>query len=131
LSLIKDAQNQHGLRHGDFQRYRFAATHTHTLTDKYTHTHTHTLNLPYFVRQYCTRKIQRLRKNNDFVNAKGKKYVFKPVTADTAKKLEHLLIVLFEAERAWSYAMQVPFWCLICLFSRPIRYIQSAQTRGQ
>ncbi|CAM6001802.1 unnamed protein product [Sphagnum balticum] len=56
LQLVKDAQQQHGLRHGDYLRYRCVATHT-----RGGHTHS--------CRQYCARKVRRVRKSLKFVNA--------------------------------------------------------------
>ena len=43
LVSLREAQSQHGLRHGDFTRYRCAALHTHTLRGVlHMHMHSHT-----------------------------------------------------------------------------------------
>lgn len=86
LKLIRDAQNQHGLKHNDFHRYR----------------------------SYCTRKLKRLRKSlKQSASGRSKgmylKRVINEVVVDACatKKdpLRYLMIPLFCAERAWSYAM--------------------------
>lgn len=81
--MIKEAQQQHGLRHGDYQRYR----------------------------GYCTRRIGRLRKVLRL--PQGEKRHFKkrdvlPAYIEGRGADERFLhIPLMQAERAWSYAMQL------------------------
>jgi len=86
LKVIRDAQNQHGLKHSDFHRYR----------------------------TYCTRRLRRLRrslKQSASGRSKGmylKKVINQVVVDACATKkdpIRYLLIPLFSAERAWSYAM--------------------------
>lgn len=76
-------QGLHGLRYGDYQRYR----------------------------QYCSRRMQRLRKGLGFVHweqGKGKsRFVQKEITEDVAVDIRFLELVLFKAERSWAYAMQL------------------------
>lgn len=79
LQIIKDSQLQHGLRHGDYQRYR----------------------------GYCSRRLRRLRKTLGFKMGNRHKYTGKKVTVEMLSDSRHLLLVLMEAERAWSYAMQL------------------------
>lgn len=79
LETVKAAQLQNGLRHRDFQRYR----------------------------QYCARRLQRVRKSVKFTHGKGKAFVGKKVDAETATEARFLYIPLYNAERAWSYAMQL------------------------
>jgi signal recognition particle subunit SRP68 len=55
LQLVKDAQQQHGLRHGDYLRYRCATRAQTRLNDS--------------CRQYCERKVRRVRKSLKYVNA--------------------------------------------------------------
>ena len=96
LPLIRSLQSKHGLRHGDYQRYR----------------------------GYCGRRISRLRKVLDLNQGDRKKFVRKDVTVDLLKKAsrpgggskakaaeeaKHLQLPLMSAERAWSYAMQLKF----------------------
>ncbi|KAI8928088.1 hypothetical protein BC831DRAFT_510286 [Entophlyctis helioformis] len=80
LSLTNEARNMYGLRQQDYQRYR----------------------------TYCARKIHRVRKASGFSQGTKRRYERKVVTADTIgaddKALQSLL---FEAERAWAYAMQL------------------------
>ena len=78
LVEINAAQNSNGLRHRNYLRYR----------------------------QYCSRRLHRLRRSVRFLHGRGK-FVAKRVTPDIVSGERHLLIPLFLAERAWSYAMQL------------------------
>ncbi|VVD04535.1 unnamed protein product [Leptidea sinapis] len=81
--VIKDAQQQHGLRHGDYQRYR----------------------------GYCSRRIRRLRKVLKIPQGDRRHYRRRDVTAAhlTSSSGENRLlrIPLLQAERAWAHAMQL------------------------
>ncbi|KAL4709872.1 hypothetical protein ACJJTC_003835 [Scirpophaga incertulas] len=81
--LTKDAQQQHGLRHGDYQRYR----------------------------GYCSRRIRRLRKVLKIPQANRRHYRRRDITANhlTAANAENrlLYVPLLQAERAWAHAMQL------------------------
>ncbi|XP_023585188.1 signal recognition particle subunit SRP68 [Trichechus manatus latirostris] len=79
LQIIKESQQQHGLRHGDFQRYR----------------------------GYCSRRQRRLRKTLNFKMGNRHKFTGKKVTEDLLTDNRYLLLILMDAERAWSYAMQL------------------------
>lgn len=79
MQIIKESQQQHGLRHGDYQRYR----------------------------GYCSRRLRRLRKTLGFKMGNRHKYIGKKVTVEILSDNRYLLLVLMEAERAWSYAMQL------------------------
>uniref|UniRef100_A0A3P9L7S4 Signal recognition particle subunit SRP68 n=1 Tax=Oryzias latipes TaxID=8090 RepID=A0A3P9L7S4_ORYLA len=79
LQIIKESQQQHGLRHGDYQRYR----------------------------GYCSRRLRRLRKTLGFRMGNRHKFVGKKITEEMLTDSRYLLLVLMEAERAWSYAMQL------------------------
>ncbi|XP_017864181.1 PREDICTED: signal recognition particle subunit SRP68 [Drosophila arizonae] len=83
LHMIKDAQQQHGLRHGDYQRYR----------------------------GYCTRRIRRLRKALKYPQGDKRHFKRRDVTLSqlTGKKADErfIHIPLISAERAWAYAMQL------------------------
>ncbi|CAH0475639.1 unnamed protein product [Peronospora belbahrii] len=79
LETVKAAQLQNGLRHRDFQRYR----------------------------QYCTRRLRRIRKSVKFMHGKGKQYVNKKVDIETATENRLLYLPLYNAERAWGFAMQL------------------------
>lgn len=86
---MKDAQSQHGLKHSDYHRYR----------------------------AYCARRVKRIRKSLNFIQATGSKarttFAKKTVTnqmvvdAVKAKKdpLRYLYIPLICAERCWAHAM--------------------------
>lgn len=83
LRIIKDLQQQHGLRHGDYQRYR----------------------------GYCTRRVKRLRKTLSLPQGDKRHFKKKEVTVthlESKKSDERFIhIPLMLAERAWAYAMQV------------------------
>jgi len=78
LANIKAAQLQNGLRHGDYQRYR----------------------------QYCTRRLRRLRVGLHFTYGK-REFKPRPLTSDVVSDARHLLLPLVNAERSWGYAMQL------------------------
>jgi len=81
LKEIKEAQQQHGLRHLDYQRYR----------------------------SYCSRRLQRLRKTLNF-QCRGnntRRYLKREIDIQVCEDSKILLIPLFQAERAWAYAMQL------------------------
>lgn len=77
LPFVTDLQQQNGLRHEDYQRYR----------------------------QFCTRRLGRVRKIVKFGH--GRKFTKKAVTADRVVDGRFLHIPLLQAERAWSYYMQL------------------------
>lgn len=83
LRLIRDAQQQHGLRHGDYQRYR----------------------------GYCTRRIGRLRKALKLPQGDKRHYKKRDVgielieVKNADERFLHIPLIL--SERAWSYAMQL------------------------
>ncbi|BBH03607.1 signal recognition particle-related / SRP-related protein [Prunus dulcis] len=77
LQLLKSAQMQHGLRHGDYTRYR----------------------------RYCTARLRRLYKSLKFTHGRGK-YTRRAITESTVTEVRFLHVVLYTAERAWSHAME-------------------------
>ncbi|KAB1217532.1 Signal recognition particle subunit SRP68 [Morella rubra] len=77
LQLLKSAQLQHGLRHGDYTRYR----------------------------RYCTARLRRLYKSLKFTHGRGK-YTRKSITESTVTEVRFLHLILYTAERAWSHAME-------------------------
>jgi len=81
LAVIREAQQKHGLRHADYQRYR----------------------------GYCSRKIRRLRKAMGLVQGEKRKFNKKEVTNAILKDEKHLHIPLVTTERAWAYYMQLKF----------------------
>jgi hypothetical protein len=76
-STVRRLQNENGLLYGDHSRYR----------------------------KYLTRKLRKLRKAIAMTYGRGRAFVKKEVTVETASA-ETLLIVALHVERAWSYAMQ-------------------------
>ncbi|XP_018336988.1 PREDICTED: signal recognition particle subunit SRP68 [Trachymyrmex septentrionalis] len=79
LKIIKEAQQQHGLRHGDYQRYR----------------------------GYCSRRLRRLRKVLKVPQGDRRHFKRRDVTATMVSEDKFLQVPLMMAERAWSYAMQL------------------------
>ncbi|CAL8105455.1 unnamed protein product [Calicophoron daubneyi] len=79
IALVKSAQQQHGLRHGDYQRYH----------------------------QYITRKLRRMRKSLHFQQGNRSKVTPKRLTADMIVDARFIVLKIFEIERSWAYAMQL------------------------
>lgn len=79
LQIIKEAQQQHGLRHGDFQRYR----------------------------SYCSRRLRRIRKSLHFPQGSKHKVTPKKIQEEMLVDVRFIHIPLFCAERAWGYYMQL------------------------
>ncbi|GAA0151821.1 RNA metabolism protein [Lithospermum erythrorhizon] len=77
LQLLKSAQMQHGLRFGDYARYR----------------------------RYCTARLRRLYKSLKFTHGRGK-YTKKAINISTVTEVRFLHVILYTAERAWSHAME-------------------------
>ncbi|KAJ3335140.1 signal recognition particle subunit srp68 [Gonapodya sp. JEL0774] len=83
LAITSEARNMYGLRHQDYQRYR----------------------------HYCTRRIAHLRKLLQIsqvtatTNKATRRFLRKPLPSspDDARVLH---VALFDAERAWAYAME-------------------------
>lgn len=100
LNIIKTSQNHHGLRHGDYQRYRYW------------------YSTPYSLRLYCSRRLRRIRRSLKFTHGKVK-FTKKTVDASVVTNMRFsspfgcvnvfrfLLLVLVSAERCWSYSMQL------------------------
>ncbi|XP_076649795.1 signal recognition particle 68 [Halictus rubicundus] len=79
LKIIKEAQQQHGLRHGDYQRYR----------------------------GYCSRRLRRLRKVLKVPQGDRRHFKRKDIIPVMVRDDKFLQVPLMMAERAWSYAMQL------------------------
>ncbi|KAK9764477.1 signal recognition particle subunit srp68 [Basidiobolus ranarum] len=79
LNICNDSRNTYGLRHQDYQRYR----------------------------QFCAGKIHRLRKTVEFSHGKGRTFQKREINAENVKDSRFLHIILFNCERAWSYAMEL------------------------
>jgi signal recognition particle subunit SRP68 len=73
---VKSSHAQHGLRHGDYVRYR----------------------------QYCTRRLHRLRKTVGQLHGKGR-FARRTLEPRMVRDSKHLMLPLYMAERAWAYAM--------------------------
>lgn len=58
-------------------------------------------------RQYCGRKVHRLRKALKFPQGTRTRYQGKPLKIENMNDARHLEIPLFITERAWSYGMQL------------------------
>jgi signal recognition particle subunit SRP68 len=83
LQIIKAAQGEHGMRHSEYDRYR----------------------------AYCSRRLHRIRKSLKFLHGKGK-FTKKELDVNNVKDPRFLLLPLFQAERSWSYAMELKQVCV-------------------
>ncbi|GMH45838.1 hypothetical protein BSKO_13801 [Bryopsis sp. KO-2023] len=79
LATIRVAQAQHGMRHGDYERYR----------------------------TYCVRRIRILYKKLKLPQGNRNRFIRRPVEVSTVKEIRHLHIPLMDAERAWTRAMEL------------------------
>lgn len=81
LQMIKEAQQKHGLRHGDYQRYR----------------------------GYCSRRLRRLRKSLHFLQGNKHRYQGREVTEELLASGDprYILMIVVQCERAWAHAMQL------------------------
>ncbi|KAF9897255.1 signal recognition particle subunit srp68, partial [Lobosporangium transversale] len=79
LSLTNEARNAYGLRRQEYGRYR----------------------------HHCTQRLHRIRKTLGFTHGKDKSFVARPITAETVTDEKYLHLLLFQAERAWGYAMEI------------------------
>lgn len=76
---MKTSQGEHGLRHGDYERYRL----------------------------YCTKRMRRLRKSIGFLHGSKSKFAKRTLRPTDCTESRHLLIPLMNAERAWAFAMHI------------------------
>ncbi|KAG8941964.1 hypothetical protein FRC04_003923 [Tulasnella sp. 424] len=79
LAIVNEERSIHGLRFGDYARYR----------------------------RHCSNKIHRLRQALKLTHGKGKNFKKPPEVLTENLKDGHLLLDLFEAERAWAYAQEL------------------------
>ncbi|KAG0246837.1 hypothetical protein B0O80DRAFT_499200 [Mortierella sp. GBAus27b] len=79
LSLTNEARNAYGLRRQEYGRYR----------------------------HHCTQRLHRIRKTLGFTHGKDKSFTGRPITAETVTNEKYLHVLLFQAERAWGYAMEI------------------------
>ncbi|OMJ94559.1 hypothetical protein SteCoe_2203 [Stentor coeruleus] len=78
IATIKSSQLLNGLKHSDYQRYR----------------------------RYCAKKLRKLRKSLKFFYGHGK-FEKKAISPELCQDSRYILLLLFNAERSWSYAMQL------------------------
>ena len=78
IATVKASQSQNGLKHSDYLRYR----------------------------RYCTKKLRHLRKSLKFLCGHGK-FEKKVISPELCEDSRFIMILLFNAERSWSYAMQL------------------------
>jgi len=102
LPLIKDKQNNNGLKNGNYLRYRtYCTKKLRKLREKLQITHRETRGkkqAPFFKREITTVK--------DFFQVNDP--AVSVATAVDSRRAVHLLsLVVFQSERAWSFAMQL------------------------
>ncbi|RUS23340.1 hypothetical protein BC937DRAFT_86974 [Endogone sp. FLAS-F59071] len=78
LAITNESRMAYGLRRQDYQSYR----------------------------QYCMRRLHRLRQVLNFTHSKGKGFQKKEAPSDFTDS-RHLHLMLYQTERAWSYAMEL------------------------
>jgi len=78
-NIIYQAQQEHGLKHDNYQRYR----------------------------EYCTRRLKRLRKVLNFKMGDKRKVNPKKVTEDNFNDPRFVMLLVMSSERAWSHAMEL------------------------
>lgn len=78
IATIKSAQQQNGLKHSDYLRYR----------------------------RYCAKRMRSIRKSLKFLYGHGK-FEKKAITPELCQDNRYILLLLLNAERSWSYAMQL------------------------
>ncbi|XP_022089362.1 signal recognition particle subunit SRP68-like [Acanthaster planci] len=112
LQIIKESQQQHGLRHGDYQRYR----------------------------SYCSRRLRRIRKSLKFVYGNRNKYVSRKIKEETIMNVRFLYLPLICAERCWAYMMQLKQesnteprkrFHLMARLLKAVRYAEELETLSQ
>lgn len=108
LQLLKSAQMQHGLRHGDYTRYRYLCRlffpqfssfyFRHTILlyyvryDKFTLHYCFEINRNEFkYRRYCTARLRRLYKSLKFTHGRGK-YTKRAITESTVTEVRCVLL---------------------------------------
>uniref|UniRef100_A0A915LKD9 Signal recognition particle subunit SRP68 n=1 Tax=Meloidogyne javanica TaxID=6303 RepID=A0A915LKD9_MELJA len=90
LQLIRTAQQKHGLRHENYQRYR----------------------------GYCARRVERIRKSLKFTHhykclpKRSGKFIARTVTSELVGDKRYLELIVFEIERCWAHAMEFKFEAL-------------------
>ncbi|GAX75285.1 hypothetical protein CEUSTIGMA_g2730.t1 [Chlamydomonas eustigma] len=78
FQLIRTEQAQNGVKHNDYSRYR----------------------------RHCANKVQSLYKVLNFQHGRTK-YIKRKIEVQTVTDIRFLHVLLFNAERAWSYAMEL------------------------
>ena len=79
LAQVKQAQSLNGIKHSDYLRYR----------------------------RFCCRKMQRLRSAAHFTFGRGRTFEKRQYTTEECSDPKVATMLLFNAERAWSSAMQL------------------------
>ncbi|XP_038068371.1 signal recognition particle subunit SRP68-like [Patiria miniata] len=112
LHIIKESQQQHGLRHGDYQRYR----------------------------SYCSRRLRRIRKSLKFSYGNRNKYVPRKIKEETITDVRFLYLPLICAERCWAFMMQLKQesntelrkrFHLMSRMLKAVRYAEELETLSQ
>eukprot|EP01102_Stenamoeba_stenopodia_P007895 TRINITY_DN222_c0_g3_i1.p1 TRINITY_DN222_c0_g3~~TRINITY_DN222_c0_g3_i1.p1 ORF type:complete len:674 (+),score=227.47 TRINITY_DN222_c0_g3_i1:191-2023(+) len=79
IKLLNTARIQNGLRHNDYKRYR----------------------------EYCTRRLHRLRKSLRFLCGNKGRYIKRTIDPNLIHNPKFFLFPLVQAERAWAHAMEL------------------------
>lgn len=101
IATVKASQTQNGLRHSDYLRYR----------------------------RYCTQKLRRLRKATKFTFGRGK-FQQNEIKTEFCTDERYILMLLYNVERSWSYAMQMRQHLSISASSKAKRHLLTRLRRA-
>ncbi|KAL6755220.1 subunit of the signal recognition particle [Haematococcus lacustris] len=101
LQLVKVAQGQNGVKHGDYARYR----------------------------RHCAHKLQALYKALKFQHGRTK-YIKRRIEPATITDVRFLHIPIFNAERAWAYSMELKKQVEVEMHARKRRHLVSRLSKA-
>ncbi|MCO5590195.1 hypothetical protein L7F22_044164 [Adiantum nelumboides] len=116
LALINQARNEHGMRQQDFHRYHgYCSTKVHRLRQTMNKTHTNTVKRndsnkkggKKGVSKKAKRKAQSATVQSENNKGKGNVFVRKTIDIAEVKDDRPAQLLLFEAERSWSYSQNL------------------------
>ncbi|PWN36885.1 uncharacterized protein FA14DRAFT_7666 [Meira miltonrushii] len=116
LALINQARNEHGMRQQDFHRYHgYCSTKVHRLRQTMNKTHTNTVKRnesnkkggKKSLSKNAKRKAQSATVQSENNKGKGNVFVRKTIDIAEVKDDRPAQLLLFEAERSWSYSQEL------------------------
>lgn len=116
LALINQARNEHGMRQQDFHRYHgYCSTKVHRLRQTMNKTHTNTVKRnesnkkggKKSLSKNAKRKAQSATVQSENNKGKGNVFARKTIDITEVKDDRPAQLLLFEAERSWSYSQEL------------------------